>query len=141
MPKKIQDLTGRRFGAWTVVGIAKEQHRKGHAIYWDCVCDCGTKASIAGYSLKAGDSRSCGCGSYKAKEEQHQPHWVEADFEKMFDVVLKRCELNTNLNEKIRKEVINALKLPEEEAIEIIVQLIKNSIQYGSIEAQETACK
>ena len=29
--------------------------------YWTCRCSCGTIRNVAGYSLKSGDSRSCGC--------------------------------------------------------------------------------
>jgi len=52
----MKDLTGQRFGKWTVIGFA--EMRKRHS-YWLCRCDCGTEREIqrnAVYSLQ-----SCGC--------------------------------------------------------------------------------
>ena len=62
------DLTGRRFGLWTVEGIAEKRPngKSGTRIYWRCRCDCGESGSIAGDVLKSGDSRSCGCNSREA---------------------------------------------------------------------------
>jgi hypothetical protein len=48
------NLTGKRFGRWTVVAYA--QKRK-----WSCVCDCGAHADVYGTSLREGESKSCGC--------------------------------------------------------------------------------
>jgi len=52
------DLTGKRFGKWTVVGKSKKRIDR---IYWDCVCDCGTVGIVRTYELQSGRSRSCGC--------------------------------------------------------------------------------
>ena len=52
------DLTGQRFGRWTVVG---EAHKKGEKVSWLCRCDCGNSAVVMGGSLAQGTSRSCGC--------------------------------------------------------------------------------
>lgn len=53
MPKSI-DLTGQRFGRY----IAIQRLPGGR---WDCVCDCGSRRSVVGYTLRSGASRSCGC--------------------------------------------------------------------------------
>lgn len=53
MPKTI-DLTGQRFGSWTVLRYAG-------ASKWDCLCACGTEKAVLGKSLKTGSSTSCGC--------------------------------------------------------------------------------
>jgi hypothetical protein len=45
---------GDRFGAWTVVGPAK--NRSVH-----CRCDCGTERVILTKNIKSGKTRSCGC--------------------------------------------------------------------------------
>ena len=58
MPKTI-DLTGQRFGSWTVL-----EPRAGYK--WLCFCDCGTEREVLSKSLKNGRSTSCGC-SYKKK--------------------------------------------------------------------------
>ena len=53
------DLTGQRFGRWTVIERDQEIQKKN--IYWKCRCDCGTIRSVAGTSLRGGTSVSCGC--------------------------------------------------------------------------------
>ena len=55
--KTYEDLTGRRFGRLTVIGM----HRKNGIIYWDCQCDCGNTKSVPRTSLTKGYTRSCGC--------------------------------------------------------------------------------
>lgn len=56
------DLTGKRFGRYTVVERAPrpETHKQQHA-FWKVRCDCGTERVIPGGSLRSGNSRSCGC--------------------------------------------------------------------------------
>ena len=39
-PANFVDLTGKRFGSWTVNGLA---YQKNWRLYWDCTCDCGNK--------------------------------------------------------------------------------------------------
>ena len=58
MGKKLE-LTGQRFGRWLVIG--ESDRGKSGRILWKCICDCGNERSVAGYSLKNGDSKSCGC--------------------------------------------------------------------------------
>ena len=70
---KLNDLTGRRFGRWTVIGKDPESHRcrTFHPFEekpslttfskWKCRCDCGTERSVIGINLTAGKSKSCGC--------------------------------------------------------------------------------
>ena len=55
---KIIELTGQKFGRWTV--LKKDNSKKGTA-YWICKCDCGTIKSVCGTSLRNGTSQSCGC--------------------------------------------------------------------------------
>jgi hypothetical protein len=55
------DLTGQKFGHWTVLErAANDKHR---ASRWLCECDCSahTKRIVAGASLRKGTSISCGC--------------------------------------------------------------------------------
>lgn len=56
--KKVKDLTGQTFGRWSVVRLAKVVR---YRAMWHCQCNCGATAEIAGSSLSAGNSRSCGC--------------------------------------------------------------------------------
>lgn len=52
------DLTGRKFGRWTVQEFAD---RRGNHYYWNCVCDCGSARRVEGACLKSGSTKSCGC--------------------------------------------------------------------------------
>lgn len=52
------DLTGQRFGRLTVIRYDHSEHDGAH---WLCKCDCGTEKVLAGYSLRSGSKRSCGC--------------------------------------------------------------------------------
>lgn len=58
MGRKI-DLTGQRFGKWTVLSECKD--RSNGSIKWLCRCDCGSEKEVNGQSLRRGKSMSCGC--------------------------------------------------------------------------------
>ncbi len=55
MPVPLTDLTGKKYGAWTV--LAKLPRKQ----YWQCRCDCGTERGVFGADLTRGESTSCGC--------------------------------------------------------------------------------
>lgn len=54
------DLTGKKFGRWTVMNIT-DKRTKNRTIIWHCKCDCGNEKDVDGYTLKSGQSKSCGC--------------------------------------------------------------------------------
>lgn len=51
------DLTGQRFGRWTVLRYAGSHN----GAFWECRCDCGTIRNIRASCLRRGESKSCGC--------------------------------------------------------------------------------
>jgi len=59
------NITGKRFGRWTVLGMCPERRRHigGAHIVWRCRCDCGVERNVRGSALRFGKSRSCGCVS------------------------------------------------------------------------------
>ena len=59
------DLTGQRFGAWTVLG--KDETVNSKQTYYKCRCVCGTERSVRARTLIDGLSRSCGCMRKKPK--------------------------------------------------------------------------
>ena len=65
MPKKgdCMDLTGRKFGRWTVLERAEPKHNKKGCVEgrWRCRCDCGVERIVLQASLVSGKSKSCGC--------------------------------------------------------------------------------
>lgn len=54
-----EDLTGQRFGRWTVLRNTGIKERSSYL--FECQCDCGTIKNIRSGSLKSGNSKSCGC--------------------------------------------------------------------------------
>lgn len=62
------DLTGKRFERLLVLRRHGESYRP---VRWLCKCDCGTETIKAGFSLKRGDTRSCGCLMRKGNNFQH----------------------------------------------------------------------
>jgi hypothetical protein len=55
-----EDLTGQRFARLTVLRRAPKLPKE-YAPRWDCLCDCGERTIVVASSLKAGNTRSCGC--------------------------------------------------------------------------------
>lgn len=58
MPAKAKDMTGQRFGRWTVLERAGTGKR---TALWLCQCECGTRRVIQGGALRFGSTYSCGC--------------------------------------------------------------------------------
>ncbi len=60
MGRKKIDLTGQRFGMWTVLGECEERSKSGR-IMLDCICDCGNTVTQRADNLKIKKNASCGC--------------------------------------------------------------------------------
>lgn len=59
VPNSVKNnLTGRRFGRWTVLGYTGALSGKST---WLCRCDCGREGVVQGSQLTGGHSLSCGC--------------------------------------------------------------------------------
>lgn len=57
--KNVVDLTGQKFGRWTVIKrTGVDDYRQA---MWLCRCECGTEKEVVGSSLRNGESKSCGC--------------------------------------------------------------------------------
>lgn len=54
----IVDRLGQRYGRLTVIGRAGS---RGTAAAWLCRCDCGNTKVVTSNSLRAGNTKSCGC--------------------------------------------------------------------------------
>jgi len=55
MARKLEDITGMRFGAWTALKRVEGK------FYWTCRCDCGVIKDVQSGSLRHGLSTNCGC--------------------------------------------------------------------------------
>lgn len=56
MPRVAKDLTGQRFGKWTVLRLNKID--RGNRVWW-CRCDCGFEKAHYSRTLKIGASMRC----------------------------------------------------------------------------------
>ena len=69
---KLKDLTGQKFGRWTVIERAASSKKQTR---WLCRCECGTE-KIAHYSnLAYGSSKSCGCARAEGRRGENHPLW------------------------------------------------------------------
>lgn len=66
------DMTGMRFGRWTVIERAQlpKGYNNGLINSWLCRCDCGTERVIDRSSLVSGRSLSCGCSNAEKSAER-----------------------------------------------------------------------
>jgi len=86
MPAKI-DLIGKRFGRLVVIGEKSERDKRGHVL-WECLCDCGNKCVVLGYSLGSGKTNSCGCLNI----ERLTKHGMHESIEyKVWENMKQRC--------------------------------------------------
>lgn len=67
----LEDLTGQKFGRWTVLyENGRLVEPRGRLVpLWHCRCECGTERDIRGGTLKSGSSLSCGCFKYERLSE------------------------------------------------------------------------
>jgi hypothetical protein len=54
------DLTGQKFGRWTVLKEVEKDHKHNRRM-WLCRCECGNEKVVPGITMTTGDSQSCGC--------------------------------------------------------------------------------
>lgn len=76
MSNPVLDMTGRKFGYWTVVerrGVNKRRE-----MMWTVECICGTRKQLSGPILRQGRSQCCGCKTsemmIKSRTTHNQTH-------------------------------------------------------------------
>lgn len=91
------DITGQRFGKWTVL-YKTEKRNAGGCIYWHCKCDCGKEKDVLGTSLRQKRSLSCGLhnnisrGNTKISELLDEAN-IDYEVEKKFETCKDKKEL------------------------------------------------
>ena len=91
------DITGQRFGKWTVL-YKTEKRNAGGCIYWHCKCDCGREKDVLGTSLRQHRSLSCGLhnnisrGNVKIAEILDEAN-IDYETEKIFNTCKDKKEL------------------------------------------------
>lgn len=94
---KALELTGQRFGRLIVESKNSIRALSGN-IRWDCVCDCGNRTTVVGYSLVRGDTTSCGCYAIETTKERETVHGMTSTAEyRSWKAMIRRC---TNSNDK-----------------------------------------
>ena len=89
---KFKNLTGRRFGRWTVVEFAGFTAGKSHATKWRCVCTCGGRGDVVGAKLTSGWSQSCGCLKAELSAERRTTHgWSGHPLYDVWYMMIDRC--------------------------------------------------
>lgn len=85
--RKFIDLTGQKFGRWTVIERAEDKYGK---ICWHCRCDCGNEKDVCVSSLTRGTSKSCGCLSRETTSRVRLENLIGQRFGKL--TVIERTE-------------------------------------------------
>lgn len=67
-----EDLTEQRFGRLIVVSYNEEASKQKKEACWNCKCDCGNEVIVRGYSLKIGQTTSCGCYGRERRSESKE---------------------------------------------------------------------
>ena len=97
---KLKDLTGQKFGRWTVVSRAANQ--LGSRAYWNCICICGTGKHVYHGSLVYGKSISCGCHNNEARKARTKHgHTAGNGFTKTYSTwanMIARCTRESSGN-------------------------------------------
>lgn len=81
------DEVGNRYSRLLVISEAKRKN----GIYWNCICDCGNIAIVAGIALRYKNTQSCGCLFKETKNtliDNRTKHELYATWRGM----LSRCE-------------------------------------------------
>ncbi len=93
MANTIIDLTGKKFGEWTVL---KQSNKKSkHGIYWTCQCSCGLIKDICGTDLRQGKTTKC--KNHKSNLQRNNP----------IDIKYKPYVRTNNHQGKIKNEIGN----------------------------------
>jgi hypothetical protein len=82
---KFIDLTGLKFGRWTILKQINTNKKKSR---WKCECSCGIIKNIDGYSLRTGDSKSCGC---LHKDIMTKHGLSNSHIDKIWKSMIQRC--------------------------------------------------
>lgn len=65
------DLTGEKFGRWTVQ-YKTNKATKNRTPLWHCICECGNEKDVDAYTLRSGQSTSCGCYAKEISKKNGQ---------------------------------------------------------------------
>ena len=88
MNKKGIDLTGQKFGRWTVIKLErKHKHRHWK---WLCRCECGKEKKVEQSDLTTGHSK--GCKSCQVGRIKTTHGWSQKRLYRIWKNIINRCE-------------------------------------------------
>ena len=93
MANTIIDLTGKKFGEWTVLKQSDKKDK--HGIFWTCQCSCGLIKDICGTDLRQGKTTKC--KNHKSNLQKNNP----------IDIKYKTYTRTNNHQGKIKNEIGN----------------------------------
>jgi hypothetical protein len=98
MSTKFIDLTGQRFGRLIVINRTLLKNK---VTWFFCRCDCGKEKNIRAYSLKCGDTISCGCFKNEQVSKKCSTHRMSKQrIYSIWEGMINRCENPHNRNYK-----------------------------------------
>jgi len=91
---KFSDITGGKFNKLKVTSFS---HRKPGSVYYQCICDCGTKKIIQGFKIISGKTKSCGCLKIEKNKKNLTKHGMcETKTYYIWASMIQRCENKKN---------------------------------------------
>lgn len=66
---------GARFGRLTIMYLSDKKMNNGRVYH--CQCDCGNECDVRAYSLKHGDTKSCGCLAKEKSSQRNKNKYIK----------------------------------------------------------------
>jgi hypothetical protein len=103
-----KDIKGQKFGKLLAMEFDGVRNKRA---YWKCVCDCGTVMSVAGKSLRTGNTKSCGCVGKKRIGNLNKLPKGESSFNQLYQNYIlsakKRC-VDFNIDKTLFKRLTSS---------------------------------
>lgn len=93
---KRMDLSGQKFGEWTVLEYVGNST-------WKCRCSCGVEREVHGYSLRTGKSISCGHATNKAFKDLTGQQFGEWTVLEYLGDSMWRCRCSCGVEKNIHR--------------------------------------
>lgn len=94
------DLTDRSFHKLTVLRRHEKNSKHGQPM-WECRCECGVVATVAGISLRYGNTKSCGC--LNRRSESGKPRKECREYDRTYNswkMMRKRVRMLSTINQE-----------------------------------------
>ena len=91
----VKDITGQRFGRYTVLERAGNDNCR--LAMWRCICDCGNERIVRGRDLRSGVIVSCGCYHRELVKDMFTTHnGSRSRLYHVWDGMINRCYRKTS---------------------------------------------